>query len=106
MELAASDNKAAAASRMLKNDNHPRSNCPLWRRLTNPQDFSTGYIVRTDWTGTVTVIHNVNKDDAAKMGPGGTEAHINAALVRYANTISRMYHLTRQGNFLIVGDRR
>lgn len=104
--MVAHDGKAAAISRILGNDGHIASNCPRWRILKNPQDYSSGFIVRQNWAGRVTVVHNVNKDNAAQMGPGGTAAHINAMLVRYATTISRLYQLSRNEDILVVEERR
>lgn len=104
--MVAYDGKPAGIARMLNNDNHVASDCPLWRRLRNPEDYSSGFIVRKDWTGKITIVHNVNKNSAAQMGPGGTAAHINAMLVRYAATISRLYHVTREENVLVLGERR
>lgn len=100
------DGKPAGISRMLHNDGHISSDCPLSHRLIDPQNYSSGFIVRKDWTGKITIIHNVNKSNAAQMGPGGTASHINAMLVRYAETVSRLYHLHRQGDTLVVGERR
>lgn len=91
---------------MLSNDGHPRSNCPVEHRLKDTSIFTTGFIVRQNWAGKVTVVHNVNKTDALMMGKGGTASHTSAALARYAVTIGRLYEVANEGNRLVVKDRK